>query len=168
MRTSMAHALGCLPSTRSVRTSFRRGFTLVELIAVIVVLAVLAGVAVPKYFDYSARAKVTATVADLRMFKNTIIQYSIDTGTFPAQANPGVTPTGLETRFENDPFSRGPAIGGTYQWLSAGGWNGIYITGTQGANTAAWLQVDQTLDDGNFQTGLFADWGGGEYVWQFP
>jgi prepilin-type N-terminal cleavage/methylation domain-containing protein len=35
----------------------RRGFTLIELIAVIVVLAVLAGVALPKYFDYAADAK---------------------------------------------------------------------------------------------------------------
>lgn len=32
------------------------GFTLVELIAVIVVLAVLAGVVIPRYFDYSNRA----------------------------------------------------------------------------------------------------------------
>jgi len=37
-----------------------RGFTLVELVAVIVVLAVLAGVAIPKYFDYSNRAYLAA------------------------------------------------------------------------------------------------------------
>jgi MSHA pilin protein MshA len=35
-------------------------FTLIELVAVIVVLAILAGVAIPKYIDYAANAKSSA------------------------------------------------------------------------------------------------------------
>lgn len=38
----------------------RRAFTLIELIAVIVVLAILSGVALPRFFDYSAKAKESA------------------------------------------------------------------------------------------------------------
>ncbi|TVQ51647.1 MAG: prepilin-type N-terminal cleavage/methylation domain-containing protein [Phycisphaerales bacterium] len=37
----------------------RFAFTLIELITVIVVLAILAGVALPRYFDYSERARVS-------------------------------------------------------------------------------------------------------------
>lgn len=47
------------------KTIIHRGFTLIELIAVIVVLAILAGVAIPKYFDYAAEAKKSATKGTL-------------------------------------------------------------------------------------------------------
>jgi prepilin-type N-terminal cleavage/methylation domain-containing protein len=47
----------------------RNGFTLIELIAVLVVLFVLAGVTVPRYLDYSEAAKESAvkgTIAGVR------------------------------------------------------------------------------------------------------
>src|SRR5262245_24555364 len=43
------------------RNPVASAFTLIELIVVIVVLAILSGVAIPKYFDYAANAKQSAT-----------------------------------------------------------------------------------------------------------
>lgn len=43
-----------------VNRRVERGFTLIELIAVLVVLAILSGVALPRYLDYAARARTSS------------------------------------------------------------------------------------------------------------
>ena len=59
---------------RTHRWQTRRGFTLIELIAV-VVLAILAGVALPKYFDYAAQAKVSACKGALGGVRSAIANF---------------------------------------------------------------------------------------------
>lgn len=41
-------------------SALRAGFTLIELMAVVLILAILAGVALPRFFDYQDRAKEAA------------------------------------------------------------------------------------------------------------
>ena len=59
---------------RMIRTSGQKGFTMIEIIAVLVILGVLAAVAVPKYVDLMANAKkmvARGQVAELKGMLNT-------------------------------------------------------------------------------------------------
>ena len=42
------------------RNAVRKGFTLIELMAVVLILAILAGVALPRFFNYQTQAKMAS------------------------------------------------------------------------------------------------------------
>ncbi len=63
-------------------------FTLVELVAVMVVLAVLAGVAMPKYFNYADKAKTAALQGSLGGLRTGIASYFANSTTAGTPAYP--------------------------------------------------------------------------------
>lgn len=79
-------------ATRLLATLGRgRGFTLIELIAVLVVLAVLSGVALPRYFDYSARAKESADQASIAAINTALNDIFLQNQMNDADANARIT-----------------------------------------------------------------------------
>jgi general secretion pathway protein G len=62
----------------------RKGFTLVELLIVIIIIAVLAAIAIPKFANSGTRSKESALRADLKLYRNAIELYKNDTGVYPA------------------------------------------------------------------------------------
>ena len=60
------------------------GFTLVELLVVVVVLAVLAAIVLPKFMDSSTRSKESALKTDLKLMRNAVNLFFTDTGAYPA------------------------------------------------------------------------------------
>lgn len=61
----------------------RRGFTLVELLVVMTIMALLLSIAAPRYFDSHERAKEAALRADLRVLREAIDKHKADTGRLP-------------------------------------------------------------------------------------
>lgn len=65
----------------------RKGFTLVELLVVVVVLAVLGAIVVPKFIGAGKSSKESALKSDLQILRNAIQAFYSDTGYYPAALN---------------------------------------------------------------------------------
>lgn len=61
----------------------RRAFTLVELLVVIIVIAILAAMAVPKFAESGLRAREASLLSDLSLLRRSIDRCKTDTDLFP-------------------------------------------------------------------------------------
>jgi general secretion pathway protein G len=61
----------------------RGGFTLIELLLVMVIIAVLAAVVVPKFVGRSEQARITRAKADISILGLSLNSMEIDTGRYP-------------------------------------------------------------------------------------
>lgn len=60
-----------------------KGFTLLELLVVIVIIGLLAGYVGPKYFSQIGKSEVKVARAQMDAFDKALDQYRIDTGRYP-------------------------------------------------------------------------------------
>jgi len=84
-----------------------KGFTLVELMLVVVIIAVLAGIVLPRLVGARERANIAAAKAQMKTFETLLYSYQLHVGSFPT------TEMGLRALVE-DPGEEG--------------WSGPYLT----------------------------------------
>jgi prepilin-type N-terminal cleavage/methylation domain-containing protein len=73
----------------------RAGFTFVELMTVLIVLGLLAGLAILKYIDLTHRARAAQAAGDLEAVRIAAYGAWYETGKWPAEVGPGITPPGM-------------------------------------------------------------------------
>jgi len=61
-----------------------KGFTLVELMVVIIILAVLTGIAIPSYLALRNRARIQATRSEMQNIATALEMYAADNDAYPA------------------------------------------------------------------------------------
>jgi len=99
----------------------REGFTLLELLVVMVIIGLLASYVGPKFFDHIGKAEVKTVRAQLDAFGKALAAYRLDTGHFPR------TDQGLKSlvdRPTDEPRWSGPYLSKT---LPADPWDHAYV-----------------------------------------
>lgn len=85
----------------------QRGFTLVELLVVLVILGLLAGVAGPQVIKYLGKSRTEAAKLQIEAFGNGLDLFKLETGRYPT------TQEGLQALVQQPP--------------GLAGWNGPYL-----------------------------------------
>jgi type II secretion system protein G len=141
---------------------FRRGFTLVEIMIVVVIIGLLAVLAIPALQRVRGRTQISRTANDLRAMAQAFETYYLENGAWPPDAAPGAVPAGMAGRLPGAWHSP-PAIGGLWEWDYEPATPLISITLYQHRATLAQMTaLDALIDDGNPATGQFringAEW----------
>ena len=132
-------------------------FTLIELIVVIVVLAILSGVAIPKYLDYSSKAKESACKGTLGAARSAIANWYANqlvvngTAAYPTLTQIQTSGTVMQDTMPVNPYNNSSTIAAATYSSSAppvtgnAGWNYDATTGkfwpnsnTTGVGENAW------------------------------
>jgi prepilin-type N-terminal cleavage/methylation domain-containing protein len=143
------------------------GFSLVEIMVVVLIISVLASIAVPMFLQAKRKAKTSAIVNDFRVFAGAFDTYAQENGAWPPECAAGVFPAGMDNRINQTQWLRVTPMGGQYNWE----YNQIHF-GTQykaaiaisATGTAPLpLDVNQLIDLEHAIDGPNIDWLGGNF-----
>lgn len=81
----------------------QKGFTLIEIMVVVIILGLLAGLVLPRILGQEEKAKVEATKVQIRSLEDALDAFKLDNGFYPA------TDQGLEALIRKPESGRVPA-----------------------------------------------------------
>lgn len=130
------------------------GFTIIELLTIVLILAILSGIAIPRLYTGYDEATTGATVSHLKTISLAAEMLYNETGAWPSDAATGDLPPELTGYLRPNLFAVACPTGGAYEWDT----NVDSVTARvkivrQTNERSEWVRIDALLDDGDLTTG---------------
>jgi prepilin-type N-terminal cleavage/methylation domain-containing protein len=142
----------------------KAAFTLVEIMIVVAIIGLLSAIAIPSFAKARTNSQLVALQNDLRIFVDAFQMYSIEQRGYPPDNVAGVFPAEMGGYMKDGAWLAGPASGGQYEWHYCSGFSEFMIAIHNATDVNLMTMLDETIDDGNFNTGLFIASGGIYYL----
>jgi len=146
----------------------KHGLTLLELVIVVAIIILLAGIAVPSIFRGRRQAQIAALGDEFRTDYEAFVMYAQEKGQLPASASGfSVIPTGMDlympkkstwTIDNSDGSLTNPQFRGRWFWFGGPvpeypGYNGFIMFYSPDITADVAQEIDNRLDDGNVNGG---------------
>lgn len=145
--------------SRTRRGGAATGFTLVEILIVVVILGILAALVLPAFLGATDEARKGAFIKNLKSLADAAEIVAVRTGQYPADSSSGAFPPELAGYIREDDWTRGTPLGGV--WDVERNDNGVtsavgvHFQNVPTPGDAFMADIDQRIDDGDLDTGVF-------------
>ncbi|WP_269542041.1 prepilin-type N-terminal cleavage/methylation domain-containing protein [Cerasicoccus fimbriatus] len=141
------------PSPKNQYTGQNAGFTLVEIMIVVVIIGTLAAIAIPAFQKVRQSSQGTTLGENLQSFRDALYLYDMEEGSLPAAMDADLL------TWMPEAWGTNPPIEGSYTYAGSGSNANITFTASGTLNADIAGSIDSKFDDGNLATGLFRSTG---------
>lgn len=139
-----------------VQANHKSGFTLVEIMVVVVIIGLVAAIAIPAFVRAREASQNARLASDMRVYVGAVETFTLATGLYPEDSTSGGVPDGMEPYLKSDSWNKGPSIGGVWD-VENGSYGIVSAIGVHGFTVSLdqLTKFDEKYDDGDLSSGNY-------------